>query len=71
MDIELSQLPAAIAESLANHCGPIRVLSEGQAVAVVVPTERPIFRSHKALRTAVGPLQPTFGDMLREERDAG
>ncbi len=74
MDIDVSQLPELAVDAVERRHESVRVVRDGRTVATVVPAElspveRPVFQSHKSLRTRMGRLVPDFATLLREERD--
>jgi antitoxin (DNA-binding transcriptional repressor) of toxin-antitoxin stability system len=69
MDIDVSQLPAQAAEAVVVRHEQVRVLRDGLPVATVVPAKKPVARSLQAFRDRIPPLDVTFAELLREERD--
>lgn len=69
MDIDVSQLPALAAEAILLRHEPIRVMQGANPVATVVPMSQPRPQSLQAFRDRIAPLDVTFAELLRQERD--
>lgn len=71
MDIDVSQLPAQATEALVDRHEAVRVLRNGEQVAMLVPKAGPVATSLQAFRDRVSPIGVTVAELLRAERDAG